>query len=97
MQPTRPLDPVPGESRLGLVTMAVMLGLALAALLLTTILSFFVPDLGSTVLVCAILTVVALIGTFIAWTQRRNYLRDRRLGRVVDREFWTGDNGTASL
>ncbi|WP_394553607.1 hypothetical protein ACDF64_04335 [Agromyces sp. MMS24-JH15] len=97
MQPTRPLDPIPGESRLGLVTTAVMFVLALVALIATSVASIFVADLGSTVLVCAILTAVALMGLGISWIQRRRYLRNRRFGRVIERDYWGGDNGTASL
>ena len=52
--------------------------------------SAFVSGLGPTVTTAIVFLVVAAIGFVVVFAQRRNYLREVRLGRVIERETWSG-------
>jgi hypothetical protein len=88
--PDRGYSPLPGETPLALITLSVLLGISTAALLAALIASAFVAGLGTTVVAAVVCFTVAAIGFVVVLVQRRNYLRDVAIGRVVEREPWSG-------
>ena len=72
------------------MTLSVFLGVAIAGLIAALIASAFVSGLEPTVTTAVVFLVVSAIGFVVVFAQRRNYLRDVRLGRVIEREAWSG-------
>jgi hypothetical protein len=83
--PPEGYEPVPGESLLPLVTLTVMLGIAVAALVIVLIVS---PEAFGWPLAFVLLLGVTDLVTL---GQRRNYLRDRRNGTPLVRRPWRGE------
>ena len=86
----RGTSPIPGESSLALVALSVLLGLSAAGLIAVLIAGAFVSGLEPAVITAVVFFAVALVGFVVVLVQRRNYLRDVRLGRVIEREPWSG-------
>jgi membrane protein implicated in regulation of membrane protease activity len=86
--PPEGYEPVPGESRLALVVMSVILGIAVAALVGVLIAS---PANFGWPLDFVLLFSVTFLYSL---AQRRSYLRDRRNGKPLVRRPWRGENLT---
>jgi hypothetical protein len=90
--PPEGYEPVPGESRLLLVSCAVLLGFGAVATIVALVASTSVPNLETTVLGAVSILVVSALGFLYALWQRRDYLRKVRSGEVIERRPWRGEN-----
>lgn len=77
------VEPLPGESRIGLVVTAVFLCIGAVG----TVVGIFVPDI---LIGAVVILVISAAGFLYSLGARRNYLRDVRTGKVVVREPWSG-------
>ncbi len=86
VEPPQGYEPVPGESRLALVTTAVLLGIAFVILIGVLIAS------PSNAAWPAVFVAIAAAGFAFTLLQRRSFLRDRRNGVPLVRRPWRGEN-----
>jgi uncharacterized membrane protein YfbV (UPF0208 family) len=70
--------------------MSVILGVAAVGAITALICSAFIEDLGPTVVTSLVFLGLSLVGFVVVYLQRRSYVRDVALGRVIVREPWSG-------
>lgn len=86
----RGTSPIPGESRLFLVTMVVFTAMSGVWLLIVLMFMLFGGLAPDALIAPVLLGAASAIGWFWARVQRREYLRKVRNGDIIVRERWSG-------
>lgn len=83
-------EPAPGELRLPMIATGVLCALSTLGLIAALICSFFFENLGTTITAALVMVILSGIAFVMFLIQRRNYLRDRANGKIIERKPYTG-------